>query len=132
MDFVSVAAYFELTGNETNTADNLVRALRQTQIQGRKQHVCEELKNFHTVWGKPVFLGELGFPRMNRASVHPWNPEVSTVENGREQANCFAAYRTVFANEPWMLGFSVFAIGDHSPANKYYPGDESGQVIRQW
>lgn len=25
-------------------------------------------------WNKPIFFGELGFPKIDGASIHPWNP----------------------------------------------------------
>ena len=49
-----------------------------------------------------------------------------------EQANCFEAYRREFENESWLLGFSIFAIGDHSSAKHYYPSEQSTSVIRSW
>lgn len=132
LDFISIAAYFELTNNDSNSVENLISALESTQIFDRKQNVKQEIKKFHQRWKKPIFLGELGFPRTIKASIHPWDPYQSTVIANTEQANCFEAYRQVFESEPWLMGFSVFAIGEHSDDKWYYPSDESAAVIRSW
>lgn len=132
VDFISIAAYFELTNNDTNTVDNLVSALEKSQIYNRKQNVKQQIKNFYDKWNKPIFFGELGFPRTNKASVQPYNPLISDVYNNQEQANCFEAYRRVFANEPWNLGFSIFAIGETSNDKRYYPSEETTEIIRNW
>lgn len=132
VDFISVAAYFELTDKETNTVDELVRSLHNTTIFDRHQNVYEELKNLSTQWNKPVFFGELGFPKRNKAAVHPWNPIPSTIVNEQEQANGFQAYKKVFAKETWNLGFSVFAIGKKDELKNYYPSEQSMDIIKSW
>ena len=132
LDFISIASYFELTNNDTNTVDNLIDSLQSTQIYNRKQNVRQEIKKFHDRWNKPVFFGELGFPKTNKASVEPYNSYFSDIINNQEQANCFEAYRRVFENEPWNLGFSIFAIGENSVEKRYYPSKESTEVIKKW
>jgi hypothetical protein len=132
LDFIAIAAYFELTDRDTNSVESLVSALQSTQIFARKQNVKQEIKNFYDKWNKPIFFGELGFPKTIKASVHPWNPYQTDIVNNVEQANCFEAYRRTFEKEPWMLGFSVFAVGEHSADKRYYPSDESTVVIRNW
>lgn len=132
VDFISIAAYFELTENDTNTVENLTEALKNTTKFNRKQNVKQEVKNFYDKWNKPIFFGELGFPRTNKASVEPHNPLVSNIINNEEQANCFKAYENVFEDESWNLGFSVFAIGETSEDKMYYPSNESAEVIRTW
>lgn len=132
LDFISIAAYFELTENDTNTVDNLVTAIQSTQRYKREQNVMQEIKNFNTKWNKPIFFGELGFPPKDKASVEPWNPYLTNKVNAKEQANCFEAYRTVFENEQWNLGFSIFAIGSKETDNNYYPSDYSIEIIKGW
>ncbi len=132
LDFISVAAYFELTDKDTNSVDNLVSSIYGTQIFKRNQNIQDELKNLSSKWNKPLFFGELGFPKRNRASVHPWNPSPSNIVNDQEQANCFQAYKEVFEKETWNLGFSVFAIGKYDVYKNYYPSEQSIEVIRHW
>lgn len=132
VDFISVAAYFELTDQETNTLENLVGAIYSTQIFNRHQNIYEEIKGLSSNWNKPIFFGELGFPKRNKALVHPWNPEPSTIFNEQEQANGFRAYKEVFEKESWNLGFSVFAIGKKDEFKNYYPAEQSINVINSW
>ncbi|MDQ7095708.1 hydrolase [Desulfosporosinus sp. PR] len=132
LDFISVAAYFELTDKDTNSVANLVSALHGTQIFKRNQDIYSELKNLSSKWHKPLFFGELGFPKRNQASVHPWNPVPSNLENDLEQANCFQAYKEVFEKETWNLGFSVFAIGKDDATKNYYPSNLSAEIIKNW
>jgi hypothetical protein len=132
LDFISIAAYFELTNNKTNSVQNITSAIESTQIYNRKQNVKQEIKNFYNKWNKPIFFGELGFPKTDEASVHPWNPYENSAVNNIEQANCFEAYRREFENEKWLLGFSIFAIGEHGSDKHYYPSDESTAVIKNW
>jgi hypothetical protein len=136
LDFISIAAYFELTNNPTNTVENLTSAIESSQIvvDGliRNQQIKQEIKNFYDKWKKPIFFGELGFPKINGASSKPWNPNQNNIVNNQEQANCFAAYKKEFENEPWIIGFSVFAIGEQSEDKRYYPSDESTLIIKNW
>jgi len=140
LDFISIAAYFELTNNPTNTVENLVSAIEKSQIsvEGliRNQNIKDEIKEFNNTWEKPIFFGELGFPKISGAATHPWDPYQNNTINNVEQANCFEAYRREFENEPWLLGFSIFAIGENSnekgKEKRYYPSEESMQVIKNW
>jgi ACT domain-containing protein len=132
VDFISIASYFELTENDTNTVEALTKAIESSTKFNRKQNVKQEIENFYDKWNKQIFFGELGFPRTSKASVEPHNPLVSDIINNKEQANCFQAYKNVFENEHWHLGFSVFAIGETSENKRYYPSDESAEVIRSW
>lgn len=136
LDFISIAAYFELTNNPKNNVENLMSAIESSQAavdgQIRKQNIKQEIKNFYDKWNKPIFFGELGFTRTDEASVQPWNSDKNKTINNGEQANCFDAYRREFENEPWFLGFSVFSIGEQSADKHYYPSEESSEIIRSW
>lgn len=132
VDFISIASYFELTDNDTNTVENLVSALSSSQRYNREQNIIEQVENFYNKWNKPIFFGELGFPRTTKASVEPWNPYLSEEINNEEQANCFEAYRRVYEDEPWFLGFSIFAVGNKDEDKMYYPSEESVEVIKNW
>ncbi|MGH4120139.1 glycoside hydrolase family 113 [Clostridium sp.] len=132
LDFISIGAYFELSNKPTNTVENLVNSLSNTQVLNRNENVKQEIENFNIKWKKPIYLAELGFPKANFAALHPWDPNPSNVVNSLEQANCFEAYRRVFEKEDWLLGISIFAIGEHSEDKHYLPSDESVKVINQW
>lgn len=132
VDFISIATYFELTDNDTNTVENLVASLSSSQRYNREQNIKEQVENFYDKWDKHIFFGELGFPRTNKASVEPWNPFLSKDINNQEQANCFEAYRRVYELEPWFLGFSLFAVGNKEEDKIYYPSYETIEVIKGW
>lgn len=132
VDFISIAAYFELTDNDTNTVENIVSSLSSSQRYNREQNIKEQVEKFYSKWDKPIFFGELGFPRTTKASVEPWNPYLSNEINTQEQANCFEAYRRVYESEPWFLGFSIFAVGNKDEDKMYYPSEETVEVINNW
>ncbi len=132
VDFISIASYFELTDNDTNTVENLVSSLSSSQRYNREQNIKEQVEKFYSKWDKPIFFGELGFPRTTKASVEPWNPYLSNEINTQEQANCFEAYRRVYETEPWFLGFSIFAVGNKDEDKMYYPSEETVEVINNW
>lgn len=132
VDFISIASYFELTDNDTNTVENLVSSIEYSQRYNRQQTIKREIEMFNEKWNKPIFFGELGFPRTEKASVEPWNPYQTTVINNVEQANCFEAYRLTYENKPWFLGFSIFAIGNQGEDKMYYPSAETTNVLNNW
>ena len=132
VDFISVAAYFELTDRMKNTVTQLEKAIYKVEKFKRGQNIKEQLYKLHKKWDKPIFFGELGFPRKEGASIEPWNEFCSRVVDGSEQARCFQAYKNVFEKEPWHLGFSVFAVGEKGINKNYYPSKESEEVIKSW
>lgn len=131
VDFVSIAAYFELSDRPVNTVSQLVDALHSTTVYGRKQDVVDEIERLQERWKKPVFFGELGFPKREYAAKHPWNPSPSDNYSADEQARVFEAYRLTFTQN-WFMGFSVFAIGEAGEDKHYYPSKQSVEVIRNW
>lgn len=132
LDFISVAAYFELTDRESNTVSQLVSCIDKSERLNRNQPIKDQIIDISKKWNKLIFFGELGFPRTNGCAIEPWNPNYSNKENFNEQARCFEAYKKQFENEPWHLGFSVFAIGEKGQDKKYYPSDKSKKIIRDF
>lgn len=132
VDFISVAAYFELSDKDINSKDELVQCMHKTTRYNRQQNIKEELYNFYEKWEKPVFFGELGFPKLNGATKEPWNIQVSTKPNSNEQKIGFEAYKEVFGNESWQLGFSIFAIGEDDNEKLYYPSEQTKELIKDW
>ncbi|WP_392486796.1 glycoside hydrolase family 113 [Haloimpatiens sp. FM7315] len=132
LDFISVGAYFELSDKDTNSTTELVSYISNVQKFKRSQNISKELYTLSRKWKKPIFFGELGFPKRNKAASEPWNPLPSKVVNNEEQARCFEAYRRVFENKKWFLGFSIFAIGEDSSDKTYYPSEKSVSIIKNW
>lgn len=132
VDFISIAAYFELSDKKENTVKELVKALNSTTIYNRNQNVVEEIHKFYEKYNKQIYFAELGFPRKDNAATHPWNSEVSNVENTKEQARCFEAYKIVFEDKNYIKGFSVFAVGKKGKDKYFYPSKESIEIISSW
>ncbi|MEW9076912.1 glycoside hydrolase family 113 [Terrisporobacter glycolicus] len=132
VDFISIAAYFELSDKAENTVDELINALSCTTIYNRNQNIIKEIENFHTKYKKEIFFGELGFPRKDHAASHPWDSQVSNTYNNAEQGRCFEAYRNVFENKDYIKGFSIFALGQKGNDKNFYPSLESIDVISNW
>lgn len=132
VNFISIAAYFELSNKQVNTVNELVSDLYSTTSYNRKQDVYEQIYELHRKWDKPIYFGELGFPRKDGAAMEPWNPECSNIINGEEQARCFEAYKKVFGNKRWFKGYSVFSIGINNDTHLFYPSPESKKVIENW
>lgn len=132
VDFISIAAYFELSDKSENTVEDLVNYLSSTEIYDRQQDVVNEIYNFNKKYNKEIYFGELGFPRKDYAAAHPWNSYVSEIYNDKEQARCFEAYRIVFENKSYIKGFSVFALGEKGEDKNFYPSKESIEVISNW
>ncbi|WP_199869153.1 glycoside hydrolase family 113 [Clostridium senegalense] len=132
VDFISIAAYFELSNKNINSKDELVKYIEETKAHNRNQNIKKEIYNFYKMWEKPIFFGELGFPKLEGASKEPWNVQVSKKLNTQEQVVGFLAYKEVFEDEPWQLGFSIFAIGKDDNTKVYYPSRETKKVIKDW
>ncbi|WP_050607899.1 glycoside hydrolase family 113 [Clostridium niameyense] len=132
LDFISVAAYFELSDKKTNNMEYIKECIYSSKVYNRNQNIYGELKQLSKKWNKPIFFGELGFPRREGAAISPWNPEPTNVQSEKEQAVCFEAYNKVFKKEKWNLGFSVFAIGNDDKDKNYYPGKSSSTIIKNW
>ncbi|CEO25436.1 glycoside hydrolase family 113 [Paraclostridium sordellii] len=132
VDFISIAAYFELSDKKENTVKELINCLSSTTIYNRHQNVVEEINNFYKKYNKEIYFAELGFPRKDNAATQPWNSQVSNTENNKEQARCFKAYKDVFQDKKYIKGFSVFAVGEKGNDKYFYPSKESIEVISDW
>ena len=132
VDFISIAAYFELSDKKENTVEELVEYLNSTKVYNRNQNVVEEIENFYNKYNKEIYFGELGFPRRDYAAMHPWDSNVSDIENNEEQARCFEAYKNVFRDKEYIKGFSLFAVGEKGQDKNFYPSKESIKVISEW
>lgn len=132
VDFISIAAYFELSDKPINTVEELVKCINSSTVNNRNQNIKQEIENFANKYNKKIFFGELGFPRLEYAATHPWNNNVSDLVNGDEQARCFNAYKIVFENEKYIKGFSIFAVGEKGKDKMFYPSKESMNFIKLW
>jgi hypothetical protein len=131
LDFISIAAYFELNNDfAVPTVEQLKADLRSVSKFDRGQDVYQEVKNFYDTWGKPIFFGELGVPSVEYGASEPWNPDASTVQSQDVQSNVFQAYKETFIDD-WFMGFSIFIVNLNS--SNYYPiGKLAQKEVKQW
>ncbi len=128
LDFISIAAYFELNGDDAvPSVEQLKADFLSSSKFSRQQNIYQEVKNFYDVHGKPIFFGELGVPAVEYAASEPWNPDVSENESQDAQANLLQAYKDIFFLEDWFLGFSWFVI--NRPASSYYPVGKKSETL---
>ncbi len=132
IDFISVAAYFELTNKKYATTSYIAESISSTTINDRNQNIELEIRQLYDKWKKPIFFGELGFPKRLGASMKPYDPYFTYIPSYLQQINCFKAYKRVFKDKDYILGFSVFAIGYKSYNKAYYPCFISKKIIKNW
>ncbi|MEK4277663.1 S-layer homology domain-containing protein [Paenibacillus sp. FSL R7-0026] len=131
IDFITIAAYFELSDKPGPSTAELITDLNSSSIHARHQKIHDEIRSFAEVWGRDIFFGELGIPSVNYGTSAPWNPVVSDVPNEEIQRNAFEAYQDVFGGDSWFKGYSIWQISNES--NNYYPvGKEAEPVIRDF
>ncbi|MEW4426055.1 S-layer homology domain-containing protein [Paenibacillus pabuli] len=131
IDFITIAAYFELSDEPGPSTAELITDLNSSSIHARHQNIHDEIRSFAEVWGRDILFGELGIPSVNYGTSAPWNPDASDVPNEELQRNAFEAYQSVFGGESWFKGYSIWQISNDS--NNYYPvGKEAESVIRDF
>lgn len=116
-DIIAISGYFELMDIANPTQSQLLAALDATTVFGRQQNVYQEVVQLAEKWNKPLFIGEIGIPSVDYATLNPWNPTVSTTYNDVIQRNALSAYVEKFSNHPLFLGLSLLTIGHPSPTN---------------
>lgn len=128
LDFISIAAYFELDDQPVPSVPKLVSDFEGVPIYSRQQNVFKEVKAFYDTWHKPIFFGELGCASREYAAMQPWSMEPSQTVSEAVQANLFEAYGRKFGPYDWFMGFSIWQISDDT--SPYYPvGKQAEQVI---
>lgn len=119
VDFITIAAYFELNENPAPSTGDLIADLSRSSIYARHQNVYEEIRSFSEIWGRDIFFGELGIPSVNYGAFAPWNPDVSSDMNEDIQSHAYEAYQDVFGSDSWFKGYSIWQVSNAS--NSYYP-----------
>ncbi|MCP1186492.1 S-layer homology domain-containing protein [Paenibacillus sp. 1781tsa1] len=131
VDFITIAAYFELNENPAPSTADLIADLSSSSIYARHQNVYDEVRSFSEFWGRDIFLGELGIPSVDYGTSTPWNPVVSDDLNEELQRNAYEAYQDVFGGESWFKGYSIWQVSNDT--NNYYPvGKEAESTIRDF
>nr|SUY22544.1 putative enzyme with TIM-barrel fold [Clostridioides difficile] len=61
LDFISIAAYFELSNKPVNTVDELISALHSSTVNNRGQNIKQEIYNLYKAHRKPIFFWRIRF-----------------------------------------------------------------------
>lgn len=117
LDFIGFSGYFELTDSDTPTRDRLAAAW------SGDRHGQNLMEQFVTIGAKypgiKLYLWEIGYRSANGANMHPWNWGDKADADAGEQADCFAAFFSIFPKTA-LDGFAIWDL---------YPGlkkDETG------
>ena len=73
--------------------------------------------------------GNLSIDYNIEKAYNPWNPYQNKTINNIEQANCFESYKIEFENQQWLLGFSIFSIGERNNDKHYHQSEQSASLI---
>lgn len=131
VDFITIAAYFELNENPAPSTADLISDLSSSSIYARHQNVYDEIRSFSEIWGRDIFFGELGIPSVNYGAFTPWNPDVSSDMNEDIQSHAYEAYQEIFGSNSWFKGYSIWQVSNDS--NNYYPvGKKAESTIRDF
>lgn len=114
LDFISVAAYFELVSTLRPAQDEIADALRAVTLFERFQDVYDECRRLSEEWDKPMLFGELICAKYEGALASPWRPwnppDVPPPVDWMVQVRYFRAVYDTFRDSDWWLGFSVYGV----------------------
>ena len=125
VDIIAISAYFEVTSKINPSVQDIKDGLYNVPIYDRGQNIYQEIKNFYDKWNKPIMLGELGIPPYDQSASAPYQASIQPGWKPSDtiQHNWFAAWYEVFAPETWLLGFSIFNVGDSNSTYYVQSGD---------
>jgi len=109
LDFIGLSGYFELTDGNSPTREALVAAWSGDR---HGQNLVEQFAAIKTKFaGKKMFLWEIGYRSLDGTNMQPWNWSLKADADPGEQADCFAAFLSVFPK----TALDGFAIWDLAP-----------------
>ena len=125
VDVIAIAAYFEVTDKINPSVQDIKDGIYSVPIHDREQNIYQEIKNFYDKWNKPIMFGELGIPPYDQSASAPYQANIQPgwKPSDTVQHNWFAAWYEVFAPETWLLGFSLFSVGDSNSTYYVQSGD---------
>lgn len=132
LDFISIAAYFELTEKENPTIADLRQYLLSVDKYSRGQNVYNEIKAFNDKWKKPIFFGELGAVNLLFSASNPSDSTISTTISENSQANILAAYKDMFEDASWVNGVSLYQIGSETTHFSIKDKTVSAGTVKNW
>lgn len=96
LDYVGIAAYFELSKQEHPSRDEL----RQQWTRWQQDVITP----FQQRVRKPVLFTEIGYRSLDGAASEPWNAARTGQPDLQEQVDCYEAAFETWANVPWFAG----------------------------
>lgn len=101
LDYLGIAAYFELASTEDPTLDGMKASWAKWQTN--------RIAPFQERWGKPVLFIEGGYRSVNGTARAPWNTWDDGPLDLQEQADCWEALFQTWADVPWFAGGAFWA-----------------------
>jgi len=126
LDFISVSAYFDLTGSSSPTIDELKSAWEPYK---------KVLRALSAYFEKDIVFGEIGYSSRDGTNIHPWQYNPAAPVDLQEQADCYEAALETFYNEPWFKGMYWWArYWDPALDDNGFDifNDPAESIVRQW
>jgi hypothetical protein len=106
LDYLGIAAYFELTNAKDPTVAEL-RAAWQHDRHG--QNVLSDLDALRQRYNKPMVFWEVGYQSRDGTNIHPWDFTQRAPADEGEQADAYRAFFEVFSGRTGFSGYGLFA-----------------------
>ena len=95
LDFVGIDAYFQLTGKNNPSVEELIEAWVPWE---------KEIEKIHNNTNKNIIFTEIGYRSINGCNKDPWNWWRVGSLDLQEQADCYKAVFNVFYDKEWFNG----------------------------
>jgi hypothetical protein len=132
LDFIGVSGYFELTDSNAPTRDQLAAAWTMDK---HGENLVDQLAAIKAKYpGKKLYLWEIGYRSMDWTNSQPWNWGRKERADPEEQADCFAAFFSVFPNTA-LDGFAIWALDPGLVADELgygFVGKPAEKVVRDF
>lgn len=117
LDYLGIAAYFQLTESATPTVEELKASWSRWQT--------DTIGPLQRRWGKPVLFIEVGYRSVDGAARSPWEPYEARPLDRQEQADSYEALFQSWAAVPWFAGvafwrWSIYPDAELSPTDRGY------------
>ncbi|MCX6737190.1 MAG: hypothetical protein NTX26_00370 [Candidatus Parcubacteria bacterium] len=101
LDYIGIAAYFDLTDNLNPTEQDLKKAWVSSR-QGL--NIVHDLEVLHETYHKPIIFSEIGYRSVDGCNIEPWNADGSSKRDDDEAILCAKALFSTFKPEDWWKG----------------------------
>lgn len=101
LDYLGLAAYFELATGTTPTVTDLVARWAEWR--------ATRIAPFQARWAKPVLFTEGGYRSVDGAASRPWDASAEGTPDAQEQADCWESLFRAWQGVPWLAGGAFWA-----------------------